>query len=97
MQRQREPLSVVLLTQAHCGFCAEAKVLLDRLAAEYPLAIVTIDLDSDEGQKMAQRNGFLFPPGIMLGGRDFSYGRPSEKKLRRELVRLFSPEPSPAT
>ncbi len=27
----------------------------------------------------------MFPPGIFIGGEPFSYGRPSEKKLRREL------------
>lgn len=29
----------------------------------------------------------MFPPGIFLDGEPFSYGRPSERKLRRELER----------
>ncbi len=33
----------------------------------------------------------LFPPGIFLDGEPFSYGRPSERKLRRELERRLKP------
>ena len=38
-----------------------------------------------EGQVLAERSGVLFPPGIFLDGEPFSYGRLSERKLRREL------------
>jgi thiol-disulfide isomerase/thioredoxin len=89
MQRQREPVSIVLVTQEHCGFCEDARILLERLAAEYPLSISTVELETDEGQALAQRNGILFPPGVILDGAAFSYGRPSERKLRRELERLL--------
>jgi thiol-disulfide isomerase/thioredoxin len=90
MQRQRELVSVVLLTQEHCGFCEDAKLLLDRLAEEYPLAVTTVDLAAAEGQALAQSGGILFPPGIFLDGVAFSYGRSSEKKLRRELEHLLT-------
>ncbi|MBF6590211.1 MAG: glutaredoxin family protein [Ktedonobacterales bacterium] len=82
-----ERMRITLLTQEHCGFCEQAHEILQRLAAEYDLAIMTHDLGSPEGQALAQQGGILFPPGIFLDGKPFSYGRPSERKLRREFDR----------
>ncbi len=80
-------MNVLLLTQEHCGFCAQAKETLDRLAVEYGLSVSTLDLGSPEGEALAVRSGLLFPPGIFLDGELFSYGRLSERKLRREIER----------
>lgn len=80
-------ITVTLLTQEHCAFCDQAKELLARLAAEYPIAVELVALASAEGQRLAQAGGILFPPGILLDGEPCSYGRPSERKLRRELER----------
>jgi len=85
MDNLPESVSVILLTQQHCRFCDDAKRMLDRLAAEYPLSVATVDLSTLEGQVLAEQPGLLFPPGILVNGKAFSYGRPSEKKLRREL------------
>ncbi len=84
-------MNVLLLTQEHCGFCAQAKEILDRLAVEYELSVSTLDLGSPEGEAMAVRSGILFPPGIFLDGEPFSYGRPSERRLRREIERRLKP------
>jgi glutaredoxin len=78
-------MNILLLTQKNCGFCRQAKEILDGLSVEYGLAVSTLDLDSHEGQVLAERSGVLFPPGIFLDGEPFSYGRLSERKLRREL------------
>src|SRR5712692_4617860 len=83
----RRSMNILLLTQENCGFCKQAKELLDRLAVEYGLSISTLDLDSSEGQVLAMRGGVLFPPGIFIDSEPFSYGRPSERKLRREIDR----------
>ncbi len=64
--------------------------MLDRLAIEYGFSVSTLDLGSPEGQALAVRGGVLFPPGIFLDGEPFSYGRPSERKLRRELERRLN-------
>lgn len=83
-------MEVLLLTQENCGFCAQAKEILDRLSGEYQLSVTTLDLNSPEGQAIAMRGGVLFPPGIFIDGEPFSYGRPSERKLRREIERRLS-------
>ena len=83
-------MNVLILTQEHCAFCEQAKAILARLAADYPLEISARSMDSPEGQALAMQSGMLFPPGIFLDGAPFSYGRLSERKLRRELDRRLS-------
>lgn len=83
-------MEVLLLTKEQCGFCTQAKEMLDHLAVEYGFSVSTLDLGSPEGQALAVRGGVLFPPGIFLDGEPFSYGRPSERKLRRELERRLN-------
>lgn len=80
-------MEITLLTQENCAFCDQAREVLRRLSAEYPISVSTLDLGTPEGQALAERGGVMFPPGIYLGGEPFSYGRPSERKLRRELDR----------
>lgn len=86
----RDPVEVTLLTQQQCALCEEAKEMLARLVDEYPIAVVTCDIASPKGQEMAGRGGIMFPPGIFIDGEAFSYGRPSERKLRRALGRRIA-------
>ena len=81
-------VEVVLLTKPDCSFCDGAKEMLERLGTEFPLTLRPVSLESPEGQALAIGSGLLFPPGILLDGKAFSYGRPSEGKLRKELRRL---------
>ncbi len=80
-------MEVTLLTQENRSFCERAKEVLHRLSGEYPVSVRELDLGSPEGQALARRGEVMFPPGILLDGEPFSYGRPSERKLRRELKR----------
>lgn len=81
-------IDVLLLTQDGCKFCDRAKAILVRLGEEFPLRVSTAELSSPRAQALALEGGLLFPPGILIDGRPFSYGRQSEKKLRRELERI---------
>jgi hypothetical protein len=67
--------------------CELAKEILARLGNEYPLSVTEIDLRSDEGERLAAGAGVLFAPGVLVDGQPFSYGRLSERKLRRLLDR----------
>lgn len=80
-------MEIVILSQENCAFCEQAKEILTRLAPEYGLSVSTLDLNSQEGQALAIRGGVMFPPGIFVGDEAFSYGRPSERALRREIER----------
>ena len=83
-------LRILLLTQENCGYCDAAKAILDRLSRKYPLSISSLSLDTAEGQELAKKNGILFPPGIFFEDEAFSYGRPSEGPLRREIERRLA-------
>lgn len=83
-------LNVLILIQDGCHFCHDAQALLYRFAGEYPLRIETLDMGTIEGEKVALQSGLLFPPGILLNGTPFCYGRPSEGKLRRAIEQLVS-------
>lgn len=84
-------MEVLLLTQHGCTICKDTAELLIRLADEYPLALVSLDLSLPEGQAQAERGGVLFPPAVFLDGEAVGYGRLSEKQLRREIERRLHP------
>jgi len=84
---------ITLLTQADCALCEHAKQVLARVAAEHPLSVTEIDLGSDEGRDLALSAGVMFAPGVLIDGQPFSYGRLSERRLRKTLQR----QPSPLT
>ena len=86
----RRSIHVVLLTQASCAFCDDAKRLLERLAEEYPLRVDLVDLASPMGRGLAEDGGVLLPPGIFIEGEAFSYGRPSGRKLRKALAKRLA-------
>jgi glutaredoxin len=77
---------VVLLTKDDCDFCEQAKAVLERVRGELELDVSEVRLESDEGRRLALASGVPFPPVVFLDGRPFSYGRLSERKLRKALA-----------
>ncbi len=86
-------IEVTLLTRRECPFCRDAERILERLVGEFDLRVRSVDIDSDDGRRLAAQGGLLFPPAILVDGEAFSYGRPSEKKLRRDLERRALQQP----
>lgn len=84
-------MELLLLTREDCAFCHDAEEILLRLSTEHRISVMKVDLDTLEGQELAARGGVLFPPGIFIDDQPFSYGRPSERKLRRELEKRLGP------
>ena len=76
---------VTLLTKTECENCDRAKEMLYRLAQDLSLTIHFIDLDSAEGHVLARSHGVMFAPGVLIDGRMSSYGRPSERRMRRDI------------
>ena len=83
-------IEVVLVTQPACDLCERAYSVFDRLGAAYDLNVRSVSLTTPEGEDLARRGGMLFPPGVYIDDEPFSYGRVSERKLRRELARRAS-------
>ena len=80
-------IDIVVLSQPDCQFCDDAQAILARLAPTYPISVRQIALGSRQGQDLAARHGVMFAPGIVMNGRLVSYGRLSERRLRRHLDR----------
>lgn len=78
---------VTLLTQPDCAFCDQAKHVLARVGHDHALEIEEIDLASDRGRDLATKHGVLFAPGVLIDGQSFSYGRLSERRMRKALSR----------
>lgn len=87
---------ITVITRPDCHYCDDAKHLLQRLAPELGLEVETIDLATPRGRELAVASGMVFPPAILIDGSPFSYGRLSERRLRRELARRGSPSSDPA-
>lgn len=85
-------IKITILSRDDCQFCDMAKSLFNRLKEEFELNIEVKDVDTPEGKEQIIKYGFLFLPGILINDNPFSYGRPSEKKIRKELLRLTSTE-----
>lgn len=83
------PLEILVLTQENCAFCDLARDILGRLSTEFPLSVTTLSLDTPQGKDLALKNAILFAPGLFIDGKAFSYGRPSERKLRRAIEAHF--------
>ncbi len=76
---------ITLLTQEDCRLCDQAKNVLERIRAEYRLTITQLDLRSEQGKALAVEATVMFAPGVLLDGKPFSFGRLSERKLRKAL------------
>ena len=67
--------------------CDLAKGILGRLGEEYPLVGDRGRSRSDEGRRLAATPAWCSPRASSSTGSPFSYGRLSERKLRRLLDR----------
>lgn len=85
MTAAEDSTEITLLTQPDCGLCDHAKQVLHRVGQDYPLRVTEIDLDAEQGRNLARQAGVMFAPGVLVDGKPFSYGRLSERKLRRTL------------
>lgn len=74
-----------MLTKGDCDLCEQAKRVLARLEPEFALRVREVALESEEGRELATRAGAPFPPVVFVEGRPFSYGRLSERRLRKLL------------
>lgn len=82
---------VTLLTQPDCAMCVQAKQILARTSCEGLTTVEEVDLHTETGRDLALRHGVMFAPGVLIADEAFSFGRLSEKKLRRRLQELANP------
>jgi glutaredoxin len=80
-------VKVTLLTAPGCELCEHAKKVLAGVSADYDIEVFVLSDESAEGSALLVQHLVPFPPGLLLDGKLFSYGRLSERRLRRELER----------
>lgn len=80
--RERRVHRVVIFGKQDCSLCVKAKELLEKLQAEYPLAVEEVDITKDEA--LRQRYQYLIPV-IHVDGRVAAVSKVSEVWLRRFL------------
>lgn len=78
---------VTVVNAPSCELCEHAKSVLARVALDFPLVVEEVSTESEPGQKLMIEHRMAFPPGVFIEGHPFSYGRLSERKLRRRLAR----------
>ena len=83
-------MHVTLLTKSDCDNCVRAQGILDRLSSELDFSIEPIDIETPAGSELAREHGVMFAPGVLLDGRLSTYGRPSERRLRRDIEALIA-------
>jgi glutaredoxin len=79
---------VTLLTKPDCSLCDDAKSVLQELSDEFGFAVETVDVNTERGQRLAWEANMVFPPGVLVDGQPFSYGRLSKRKLRLKFDAL---------
>ncbi len=84
---QTQSVDLTLVVAEECSLCEHAKKVLDSLRHDYRLRVNEVKLESEEGRLLGQLHPLLFPPILLYGDRVLSYGRLSERRLRKELGR----------
>ena len=80
-------MHITVLAAPSCELCEHAQSVLARVARDHPMAVEELSTETEPGRKLMIEHRMAFPPGVFIEGQPFSYGRLSERKLRRELAR----------
>ena len=85
MPSSRAPLSVTLYGRAGCHLCDEAAAMLARISHRIPLAVTTVDIETDDA--LLQLYVFEIPV-IAVGGIEVARAPISEVELEGALRAL---------
>lgn len=83
---------VTLLSAPNCEMCDHAKAVLSRVGEDFDLEVEELSSEIERGRQLMMEHRVAFPPGVLIDGQPFSYGRLSERKLRKELARRGIPQ-----
>jgi len=82
--------NVVLLYSPSCGACPSAKSLWKELRVKYSFGYREVDINSRDGQELAERHAIRAVPATIINGRLTFIGVPSRQSAEKAL------EPKPA-
>lgn len=79
------PVKVTLLTAPACALCDQAKEVLERVGREKELEVEIVSIETGRGRQLMIDQQLAFPPGVLIEDEAFSFGRLSERRLRKRL------------
>jgi len=85
-------VQITVLTAPSCELCEHAKAVLARVGEDHDLKVEELSTETERGRDLMVEHRVAFPPGVLIDGQPFSYGRLSERKLRRELEARDAPQ-----
>ena len=80
-----EPVRITIVESEACHFCEDAHRVLAELAGSYPVAVETVDLRSETGQRLMRLHRASMSPLVLLDGEFFSHGRLPRRKLAKVI------------
>ncbi len=87
---------LALLTQSDCHACDTLKDIVADLADEFVFDVDLVDLAMPDGEQLAVRHGVAWAPGLLIDDTLVTYGRPSARRIRKELERRGALRHNPA-
>lgn len=80
-----EPARITVVESEACHFCEDAQCALTELVDSYPLTVDTVDVRSEEGQRLMRVHRASMSPLVLVDGQFFSHGRLPRRKLTKLL------------
>jgi len=80
-------MTITVITNKGCSSCGNILKKIEELKPEFPnMNIETIDMSSDEGQKLIAENGILSSPGVFIDGKLAFFGPRSTEEIQAILT-----------
>ena len=84
--------NIVLLVSPTCGACPSAKTLWKELRVKYSFGYREIDINSQDGQDLANRHSVRTVPATIIDGRLTFVGVPSRQSAEKALQLKMRPQ-----
>jgi len=70
-----------------CSHCSHVLTHLEKLKSEFPgMNVKTLDITSDEGQKIVAQNGIMSSPGVLIDGSLAFFGPKNQEEIRTVIL-----------
>ncbi|MBM4134699.1 MAG: glutaredoxin [Nitrospira sp.] len=78
--------NVVLLVSSTCGACPSAKSLFKEMRVKHSFNYREVDINSPDGQELAERHSIRAVPATIINGRLTFIGVPSRQSVEKALA-----------
>lgn len=86
-------MRVQLLTAAWCSSCTRARELWTRICAQHGLVLEVVDLETPEGEALAERHRLKIMPAVLIDAQPRAIGVQSEAEAETIVTAASAPPP----